>query len=142
MAVISIQDAETYFDIDEFNDLYAKTKPTLFIKMSDIFSIHQLVSSEINHMCPNADDILKEIVRGLGNVKNNENELMSVNSSEISLTLNPKLAQIDGKIHTPCPRCERLIQIPPQTQRQMSKLCSWKQSDAFSTSFVCRRVIT
>lgn len=96
-AVITIQDAETYFDIDEFNDLYAKTKPTLFIKMSDIFSIHQLVSSEINHICPNPDDILREIIRELGNVKNNENELMSVNSSEISLTLNPKLAQIEGK---------------------------------------------
>lgn len=96
-AVISIQDAETYFDIDEFNDLYAKTKPTLFIKMSDIFSIHQLVSSEINHICPNPDDILKEVVRELGNVKNNENELMSVNSSEVNLTLNPKLAQIEGK---------------------------------------------
>lgn len=106
--MISIQDAETYFDIDEFNDLYAKTKPTLFIKMSDIFSIHQLVASEINHMCPNSDDILKEVVRELGNVKNNENELMSVNSSEISLTLNPKFAQIEGKIHAthaPSARC-------------------------------------
>ena len=96
-AVITVQDAETYFDIDEFNDLYAKTKPTLYIKMSDIFSIHQLVSSNINHICPNPDDILKEVIRELGNVKSNENELMSVNSSEINLTLNPKLAQLEGK---------------------------------------------
>lgn len=94
--MISVQEAESYFDIDEFNDLYAKTKPTLYIKMSDIFSIHQLVASEINNICPNPDDILKEIVRDLGNVKSNENELMSVNSSEINLTLNPRLAQTDG----------------------------------------------
>ncbi|KAL2823670.1 hypothetical protein BDW59DRAFT_95564 [Aspergillus cavernicola] len=93
--MISVQDAETYFDIDEFNDLYAKTKPTLYIKMSDIFSIHQLVASNIHHVCSNPDDILKEVVRDLGNVKSNENELMSVNSSEINLTLNPKLAQAD-----------------------------------------------
>ncbi|KAF7588908.1 hypothetical protein BBP40_005023 [Aspergillus hancockii] len=93
--MISVQDAEAYFDIDEFNDLYAKTKPTLYIKLSDIFSIHQLVASEIHHICPNPDDILKEVVRDLGNVKSNENELMSVNSSEISLTLNPKLAQVE-----------------------------------------------
>jgi Ras GTPase-activating-like protein IQGAP2/3 len=97
IAVISVQDAEAYFDIDEFNDLYAKTKPTLYIKLSDIFSIHQLVASEIHHICPNPDDILKEVVRDLGNVKSNENELMSVNSSEISLTLNPKLAQVEGR---------------------------------------------
>lgn len=95
---MSVQDAEAYFDIDEFNDLYAKTKPTLYIKMSDIFSIHQLVASEINYICPHPDDILREIIRDLGNVKTNENELMSVNSSEINLTLNPKLAQVEGKL--------------------------------------------
>lgn len=101
--MISVQDAESYFDIDEFNDLYAKTKPTLYIKMSDIFSIHQLVASEVNHICTNPDDIIKEVVRELGNVKTNENELMSVNSSEINLTLVPKLAQIEGK-HSSCIR--------------------------------------
>ncbi|KAJ5846684.1 hypothetical protein N7534_010353 [Penicillium rubens] len=93
--MISVQDAESYFDIDEFNDLYAKAKPTLYIKMSDIFSIHQLVASEINYMCPHPDDFLKELVRELGNVKSNENELMGVSSTEINLTLNPKLAQVE-----------------------------------------------
>lgn len=96
--MISVQDAETYFDIDEFNDLYAKTKPTLYIKMSDIFSIHQLVASEIQYICPKHDDILKEIMKDLGNVKSNENELMTVSSSEISLTLNPKLHNVEGKL--------------------------------------------
>lgn len=96
--MISVQDAESYFDIDEFNDLYAKTKPTLYIKMSDIFSIHQLVASEINSICSHPDDILKEVIRELGNVKTNENELMSVSSSEISLTLHPKLHNVEGNI--------------------------------------------
>jgi Ras GTPase-activating-like protein IQGAP2/3 len=44
--VITVDSAESHFDIDEFNDLHAKTKPTLYIKMSDIFSIHQLVAGE------------------------------------------------------------------------------------------------
>lgn len=96
--MVSVQDAESYFDIDEFNDLYAKAKPTLYIKMSDIFSIHQLVASEIDFMCQNPDDILKQFVRELGNVKRNESELMSVSTTEINLTLNPKLAQMEGKI--------------------------------------------
>ncbi|KAJ5709231.1 Rho GTPase activation protein [Penicillium malachiteum] len=93
--LISVQDAEAYFDIDEFNDLYAKAKPTLYIKMSDIFSIHQLVASQIDFMCSYPGDILKQLVRDLGNVKSNENELMSVSSTEINLTLNPKLAQVE-----------------------------------------------
>lgn len=65
--------------------------------MSDIFSIHQLVASEIDFICQNPDDILKQFVRELGNVKRNESELMSVSTTEINLTLNPKLAQMEGR---------------------------------------------
>ena len=95
--MITVQDAETYFQIDEFNDLYAKTKPTLYIKMSDIFSIHQLVAAEIQHISIGHDDTLKEIIRDLGSVKSNENELMNVSTSEINLTLTPKLHNAEGK---------------------------------------------
>lgn len=96
--MITVQDAEAYFEIDEFNDLYAKTKPTLYIKMSDIFSIHQLVASEASKICTSKDEALKEVIRDLGSVKSNENELMSVSSSEISLTLSPKLHNVEGKM--------------------------------------------
>ncbi|OQU99223.1 Calponin -like CH domain-containing protein [Cladophialophora immunda] len=89
--VISIPPAEEHYDIDEFNDLYAKTKPTLYIKMADIFSIHKLLSQEISSICPNQDDVLRDILRELGSVQSNESELRGVSSSEISLTLSPKL---------------------------------------------------
>ncbi|KIW84661.1 hypothetical protein Z517_00049 [Fonsecaea pedrosoi CBS 271.37] len=89
--VISIPPAEEHYDIDEFNDLYAKTKPTLYIKMADIFSIHKLLSQEISSTCPNQDDVLRDILRELGSVQSNESELRGVSSSEISLTLSPKL---------------------------------------------------
>ncbi|OAP64068.1 hypothetical protein AYL99_00040 [Fonsecaea erecta] len=89
--VISIPPAEEHYDIDEFNDLYAKTKPTLYIKMADIFSIHKLLSQEISSICPNQDDVLRDILRELGSVQSNESELRGVSSSEISLTLTPKL---------------------------------------------------
>src|SRR5271156_484718 len=71
-AVISIPPAEEHYDIDEFNDLYAKTKPILYIKMADIFSIHQLLASEISTICPGQDDVLRGILRELGSVKSNE----------------------------------------------------------------------
>ncbi|KAK5090246.1 iqgap- protein [Lithohypha guttulata] len=88
--VVNIASAEEHYDIDEFNDLYAKQKPTLYIKMADIFSIHQLVSSEIASICPNPDDVLRESLRELGSVKSNESDLMNVSSGEIMLTLTPK----------------------------------------------------
>ena len=94
--MIDVPNAETQFDIDEFNDLYSRTKPTLYIKMADIFSIHHLVATDASYLCPTRDDILQEVIRELGNAKNNEHELMTVSSSEISLTLNPKLHQAEG----------------------------------------------
>ncbi|KAI9801846.1 MAG: hypothetical protein M1833_002160 [Piccolia ochrophora] len=93
--LISVQDAESQFDIDEFNDLYARTKPTLYIKMLDIFAIHHLVAADISFVCPSKDDILRDVVHELGSAKNNENEMMGVSSTEINLTLNPKLHDME-----------------------------------------------
>ena len=94
--VIDVPNAETQFDIDEFNDLYSRTKPTLYIKMADIFSIHHIVAAESPSICPSREDMLHEVIRELGSAKSNENELMSVRTSEICLTLNPKLHEAEG----------------------------------------------
>ena len=96
--MISVQDAEAQFDIDEFNDLYARTKPTLYIKMADIFAIHQLIAADIAYICPSRDDVLREIVTELGSANNNKEEMMGINSNEVRLTLNPKLHDVEGKL--------------------------------------------
>ncbi|PSR94535.1 hypothetical protein BD289DRAFT_363264 [Coniella lustricola] len=93
--LIEVPDAESTFDIDEFNDLYAKNKPTLYIKMADIFAIHSLVASELPFICPNRDDVLREIMQDLGSAKNNENEMMATGSSDIQMFLTPKLHDVD-----------------------------------------------
>ncbi|KIM97790.1 hypothetical protein OIDMADRAFT_147317 [Oidiodendron maius Zn] len=93
--MISVPDAESTFDIDEFNDLYARTKPTLYIKMADIFAIHKLVAADLPYICPNRDDILREIVQELGSAKNNETEMVGVTSTDIQMILNPKLHDIE-----------------------------------------------
>ncbi|CAD0098630.1 unnamed protein product [Aureobasidium mustum] len=80
---------EQQFDIDEFNDLFARVKPTLYIKMADIFAIHHLVTNELSHLS-DPDDVLREIIRELGSAQSNENEMMGVGSNEISLQLTPK----------------------------------------------------
>ncbi|POS85464.1 hypothetical protein EPUL_004776 [Erysiphe pulchra] len=93
--IISVPDAESMFDIDEFNDLYAKVKPTLYIKMDDIFAIHQIIEADLAHICPNKDDVLRDIIHELGSAKNNENEMIGVSSIEIQMKLNPKLHDIE-----------------------------------------------
>ncbi|KAI2616009.1 hypothetical protein GGR54DRAFT_246000 [Hypoxylon sp. NC1633] len=93
--LISVADAESTFDIDEFNDLYAKNRPTLYIKMTDVFAIHSLVAHEIPALCPNRDDVLREILQDLGSAKNNENEMNAAGSSDIQMFLTPKLHDVD-----------------------------------------------
>ena len=93
--LISVADAESTFDIDEFNDLYAKNKPTLYIKMTDIFAIHTLVAQELPTICPSRDDILREIMQDLGSAKHNENEMLAPGSSDIQMFLTPKLHDVN-----------------------------------------------
>lgn len=93
--LIEVPDAESTFVIDEFNDLYAKNRPTLYIKMTDIFAIHSLIASELPFICPNRDDVLREIMQDLGSAKNNENEMAATGSSDIQMFLTPKLHDVE-----------------------------------------------
>ena len=93
--LISVPDAESMFDIDEFNDLYAKNKPTLYIKMADVFAIHNIIAADLPVICPNRDDMLREIMQELGSAKNNESEMKATGSTDIQLFLTPKLHDID-----------------------------------------------
>ena len=97
--MIDVPDPETQFDIDEYNDLYAKTKPTLYIKMADIFAVHRLIAADVSHICPDHDDALRTVVRELGSAQKNETQMASVSSSEICLTLKTKLHSVEGKPH-------------------------------------------
>jgi len=102
MPVIDVRDIEAQFDIDEFNDLYARQKPTLYMKLTDIFAIHQLVSSEMVTICPERHDVLHEIIRELGSAKNNENDMLHVSSAEITLSLTAKFHDVQGKSFQSC----------------------------------------
>lgn len=93
--LINVPDAENTFDIDEFNDLYAKNRPTLYIKLSDIFAIHNLIAADLPFICPNRDDTLREIMLDLGSAKNNENEMTATGSSDIQMFLTPKLHDVE-----------------------------------------------
>jgi len=95
--MINVRSVEVQFEIDEFNDLFARVKPTLYIKLADVFAIHNLVINDLPSLCPAQDDPLREVIRELGSAKNNENELLHVSATEITLTLNPKYHEQEGK---------------------------------------------
>jgi Ras GTPase-activating-like protein IQGAP2/3 len=69
------------------------------MKLPDVFSIHRLVSQDLAMICPDPNDPLREVLRELGSAKNNENEMMAVSSTDITLTLNPKYHDVEGMLH-------------------------------------------
>ncbi|GFP60006.1 Ras GTPase-activating-like protein rng2 [Trichoderma asperellum] len=93
--LITVPDPERTFDIDEFNDLYAKNKPTLYVKMSDVFAIHNLVAAELLVMSPTRDDVLREIMQDLGSAKSNENEMSAAGSADIQMFLTPRVHDLE-----------------------------------------------
>lgn len=86
--VFDLAPPEEYFDADQFSDLYTKTKPTLYIKLADIFALHSLVADNITGVAPARDDPIKELLSDLGTAKSNESDLSSAShGGEITLTL-------------------------------------------------------
>ncbi|CAK4033698.1 Ras GTPase-activating rng2 [Lecanosticta acicola] len=86
--LLDIPPPEQHYDADQFSDLYSRTKPTLYIKLADIFTIHSLIADNISTVAPNRDDQIKDLLTDLGTAKSNESDLGGAsNGGEITLTL-------------------------------------------------------
>lgn len=86
--MFDIPSPEEHYDADQFSDLYSKTKPTLYIKLADIFALHSLVTDNLAAIAPQRDDPIKELLTDLGSAKGNETDLSgATNGGEITLTL-------------------------------------------------------
>ena len=94
-AIINVPAIEVRFEMDEFEDLTSKQRPTLYIKMSDIFAIHRLIAQEIEVIAESREDPLRELISELGSVQTSESELKNVKNTEISLQLDPSFHRVD-----------------------------------------------
>lgn len=79
---------EEFYDADQFSDLYARTKPTLYIKLGDIFALHSVIADNVSAVASGRDDPIRELLADLGTAKSNESDLSSAaHGGEITLTL-------------------------------------------------------
>ena len=86
--LFDIPPPEEQYDADQFSDLYSRTKPTLYIKLADIFSLHSMITENLPAVAPTRDDPIKELLSDLGTAKSNESDLSSAShGGEITLTL-------------------------------------------------------
>jgi Ras GTPase-activating-like protein IQGAP2/3 len=86
--LFDIPPPEEHFDADQSSDLYSRTKPTLYIKLTDIFTMHSMIADNLSAVAPTRDDPIKELLSDLGTAKSNESDLSSAShGGEITLTL-------------------------------------------------------
>lgn len=93
--LINIPEIGVRYGIDEFEDLTAKQRPTLYIKMSDIFSIHSLVASELEFICE-PGDAMRDTIQELGSVQANEADFkLAAGEAEICLQLDARARNLE-----------------------------------------------
>ncbi|KAI7282256.1 putative ras GTPase activating protein [Hortaea werneckii] len=87
--MFDMPEPEEHFDAEQWSDLYAKAKPTLYIKLADIFALHSLVAENLNQVAERKDDPIRELLTDLGTAKSNESDLSGATSGggELTLTL-------------------------------------------------------
>lgn len=86
--VTDVPDAEMFFSADEFLDHTVQQRPVIYISPNEIYSMHLLVSQQIDHLAPMQGSPLREILAQLGPPPvSNTQELNSARDSEITLEL-------------------------------------------------------
>ncbi|GAC94660.1 GTPase activating protein [Pseudozyma hubeiensis SY62] len=92
--IIDCIDAEMQFSADEFLD-HTVQKPVIYISPNEIYSMHLLLSQQLDHLAPQAEDPLRVILKELGAAPvSNTQELNSARDSEITFELVSRMATL------------------------------------------------
>ncbi|CAG8437380.1 10108_t:CDS:10 [Acaulospora colombiana] len=87
--VTDIGEAEAFFGIDEFDDLARTHNPIIYISPQEIYSTHELLLQQLDHISPQSNDVMRHIFQDLGEAPSFEDDS---DEKEISLTLTSRLA--------------------------------------------------
>ncbi|CAG8492825.1 9034_t:CDS:10 [Dentiscutata erythropus] len=90
--VTEVGEAESFFGVDEFDDLTKTNKPIIYISPIEVFSTHELLMQRLEDIAPQPNDILRQIFNELGEAPPIEEDLSDAATKEISLTLTSRLA--------------------------------------------------
>ncbi|PWZ01991.1 hypothetical protein BCV70DRAFT_171458 [Testicularia cyperi] len=93
--IIDCPDAELQFNADEFLDHTVQQKPVIYISPNEIYSMHLLLSQQVDHLAPHRDDPLRVILGELGAAPvSHTQELNSARDSEITFELVSRMATL------------------------------------------------
>uniref|UniRef100_A0A8C5Q8B6 IQ motif containing GTPase activating protein 2 n=1 Tax=Leptobrachium leishanense TaxID=445787 RepID=A0A8C5Q8B6_9ANUR len=112
-AACEVPEPEEKFNIDEYSDLVTVSKPVIYISIEEIINTHSLLLEHQDAISPDHNDILHELLEGLGTVPdvesflgegavdssdpNKETALSQLAKTEISLSLTSKFDLKEGE---------------------------------------------
>ncbi|KAM8960836.1 ras GTPase-activating-like protein IQGAP2 [Pelodytes ibericus] len=112
-AACEVPEPEEKFNIDEFSDLVTLSKPVIYISIEEIINTHSLLLEHQDAISPDHNDILHELLEGLGTVPdvesflgegaidssdpNKESAISQMAKTEISLSLTSKFEVREGE---------------------------------------------
>ncbi|KAK9369109.1 hypothetical protein V1509DRAFT_621145 [Lipomyces kononenkoae] len=95
--IIQVPDPEIYFDLDEFDDLTAASRPSLYLNLTDIHFLHSILVKHLELMAPDQSDPLRDAVKELGPLPSNSNEILNISRlTEVKLDLNPGFLRLEN----------------------------------------------
>ncbi|XP_032070317.1 ras GTPase-activating-like protein IQGAP2 isoform X1 [Thamnophis elegans] len=112
-AACEVPEPEEKFNIDEYSDMVTLSKPVIYISIEEIINTHSLLLEHQDAIAPDQNDVLNELLEGLGKVPdvetflgegaidlndpNKENTLNQLVKTEISLSLARKYDLREGE---------------------------------------------
>uniref|UniRef100_A0A8C6X7K2 IQ motif containing GTPase activating protein 2 n=1 Tax=Naja naja TaxID=35670 RepID=A0A8C6X7K2_NAJNA len=112
-AACVVPEPEEKFNIDEYSDMVTLSKPVIYISIEEIINTHSLLLEHQDAIAPDQNDVLNELLQGLGEVPdvetflgegaidpndpNKENTLNQLVKTEISLSLTRKYDLREGE---------------------------------------------
>ncbi|GCB74694.1 hypothetical protein scyTo_0003785 [Scyliorhinus torazame] len=107
-----VPEPEEKFNIDEYSDMVTLSKPVIYISIEEIINTHSLLLEHQNAISPDHNDLLHELMEGLGSVPdvetligegavdpndpNKDNILSQLAKTGVSLTLTSKIEVREG----------------------------------------------
>ncbi|XP_060617620.2 ras GTPase-activating-like protein IQGAP2 isoform X1 [Anolis sagrei] len=112
-AACVVPEPEEKFNIDEYSDMVTLSKPVIYISIEEIINTHSLLLEHQDAIAPDQNDVLNELLQGLGEVPdvdtflgegtidpndpNKESTLSQLVKTEISLSLTKKYDLREGE---------------------------------------------
>lgn len=88
--LISVDDLESAYNLNDYDDIVTHERPKLTMRVTDMVQIEKIIQNNIDTVAPSSDDQLYDIASQLSNAVTSAKDLVSISElGKLTLSLNP-----------------------------------------------------